>query len=106
VGKPRLGLSGESVCIHLTAYRSPCVAKSMTQSILGRRADQTQWSTKSYDFTPETPIVFPPKLASLCTEIVREIPWKQVFASSSSFNGDADGSTETPEWSSWTQDYG
>jgi alkylated DNA repair protein alkB family protein 1 len=77
----------------------------------------TQWSTKSYDFTPERPIPFPPILAELCTAVVRKIPWAGVFnttddpASSPASPPESAARSETnestqPDFSTWTEDYG
>jgi len=54
-----------------------------------------EWTTKAYDFTPETPIPFPEDLREICKNVVGQIPWSKVF--------EHDG----PEnYSSWTEDYG
>ncbi|KAL0241944.1 alkylated DNA repair protein AlkB [Cryptococcus tetragattii IND107] len=58
-----------------------------------------QWSTKSYDFTPETPIAFPAPLAELCSEAVASVPWENVFSSES------DPDAATYGWQSWPRDY-
>lgn len=81
MGKLRLGVSGE----RLRDVR-------LVTSCL-------QWSTKSYDFTPDTPIEFPRTLAHMCSQVIRDTPWTQVSSS------EADG----PGWSDgtdWESDYG
>lgn len=92
------------------ALRSEC-----THDLIGVRSEliARQWSTKSYDFTPERPIAFPPILAELCTAVVRLIPWAGVFnatdgpASSlaSPPSSETNESTQ-PDFSTWTEDYG
>ena len=57
---------------------------------------EEQWSTKAYDFTPETPIEFPQPLANTCCSIVRSIPWAEVFAADPHAPDD---------WSKWPHDY-
>lgn len=52
-----------------------------------------QWSTKSYDFSTDTPIPFPAPLAELCREAVRITPWPEVFPDESFHH-------------SWDEDYG
>ncbi|ORY32229.1 hypothetical protein BCR39DRAFT_41711 [Naematelia encephala] len=56
-----------------------------------------QWSTKSYDFTPDDPIVFPPELAHMCTKVVKSVPWDLVF--------DQSVEEKQPDWSTWSDDY-
>ncbi|RXK40273.1 alkylated DNA repair protein AlkB [Tremella mesenterica] len=53
-----------------------------------------QWSTKSYDFTNPEPIPFPTPLAQLCTNIVKSIPWSEVYKDSKDIS-----------WKSWKEDY-
>jgi len=62
---------------------------------LGRTGAHPQWTTKSYDFTPDVPIPFPSGLAQICTEVVRLIPWRNVF-----------GARTEVDYSSWADDYG
>ncbi|WVQ77070.1 alkylated DNA repair protein AlkB [Cryptococcus sp. DSM 104548] len=58
-----------------------------------------QWSTKSYDFSRETPIPFPEPLADLCSSAVAAIPWKQVFDEAK------DPQSADYGWESWPSDY-
>lgn len=60
------------------------------------QADE-KWSTKSYDFTPAEPIPFPQPLAKMCSGIVQQIPWDEVY----------DGVQEAPDgYDQWARDYG
>ncbi|OCF45336.1 alkylated DNA repair protein AlkB [Kwoniella heveanensis CBS 569] len=56
-----------------------------------------QWSTKSYDFSRDKPIPFPPQLAAICSEVVSSVPWGEVF------------SGQSPDakcgWENWPKDY-
>lgn len=57
----------------------------------------SQWTSKSYDFTPAEPIAFPPELAKICSEVVQEVNWDEVF----------EGVDDKPEgYASWKEDYG
>ncbi|WVW82433.1 alkylated DNA repair protein AlkB [Kwoniella bestiolae CBS 10118] len=56
-----------------------------------------QWSTKSYDFSRDEPIPFPPRLAELCHQVVSSVPWHRVFAP-----GDESYSCG---WENWVKDY-
>ncbi|BEI80096.1 hypothetical protein CcaverHIS002_0106250 [Cutaneotrichosporon cavernicola] len=56
-----------------------------------------QWSTKSYDFSTDTPIPFPPDLAKQCREVVNIVPWDQVYAGTEAEN--------TPNFAAWSEDY-
>ncbi|TYJ56485.1 alkylated DNA repair protein AlkB [Cryptococcus floricola] len=58
-----------------------------------------QWSTKSYDFSRETPIPFPKPLADLCSSAVAAIPWQQVF------DPVKDPQSANYGWESWPGDY-
>ncbi|WVQ82652.1 alkylated DNA repair protein AlkB [Cryptococcus sp. DSM 104549] len=58
-----------------------------------------QWSTKSYDFTPETPIPFPRPLADLCSAAVASVPWHEVF------EGDSPETRASTGWESWPDNY-
>nr|XP_031860915.1 alkylated DNA repair protein AlkB [Kwoniella shandongensis]KAA5527987.1 alkylated DNA repair protein AlkB [Kwoniella shandongensis] len=51
-----------------------------------------QWSTKSYDFSHDEPIPFPPDLAKICSTAIASIPWEQVF---DTYRG----------WETWPNDY-
>ncbi|ORX36067.1 hypothetical protein BD324DRAFT_630043 [Kockovaella imperatae] len=42
-----------------------------------------QWSVKSYDFRPDSPITFPPNLSTLCVEVVKSVPWDHVLSADS-----------------------
>lgn len=53
-----------------------------------------QWSTKSYDFSRPEPIRFPDDLADLCVQVVKNIPWTDVFT---------DG--QDVAHSTWPEDY-
>ena len=55
-----------------------------------------KWSTKSYDFTPQTPIVFPLDLATTCSKIIKIIPWDAVFENQ--FD-------QPTDWRNWQDDY-
>ncbi|WVR05994.1 alkylated DNA repair protein AlkB [Kwoniella sp. DSM 27419] len=53
-----------------------------------------QWSTKSYDFSRDEPIPFPPSVANLCSEVVASIPWHSIYGTETAFR-----------WDSWPDDY-
>ena len=56
-----------------------------------------KWSVKSYDFRPENAIPFPSGLGNLCREVVRRIPWSNVFEAYPD---------PPPGHHSWADDYG
>lgn len=55
-----------------------------------------QWSTKSYDFSTETPIPFPVPMKDMCRAVVASVPWAEVFTADE----------EEPDWQAWEKDYG
>jgi alkylated DNA repair protein alkB family protein 1 len=69
----------------------------------------SQWTNKAYDFTSVHPIPFPSLLARSCQQIVRGIPWPDVFGSTSATTGVDKCSKFTTikpdHWQDWKEDY-
>ncbi|WWC58473.1 alkylated DNA repair protein AlkB [Kwoniella dejecticola CBS 10117] len=56
-----------------------------------------QWSTKSYDFSSDKPIPFPPDLADICKQVVRSVRWSEIFLK--------EPDSRSCGWESWAEDY-
>ncbi|KAJ9091867.1 hypothetical protein QFC21_007065 [Naganishia friedmannii] len=65
------------------------------------------WANKAYDFTSSHPIPFPSHLARTCQQIIRGIPWRDIYGP---VTADTDKcskfTTIIPDhWQDWRQDY-
>lgn len=80
MGEPRVDISG--------------VSDATLAQIVLPSAD-SKWTIKAYDFTPDVPIAFPKGLEQICSDVVKQIPWRSVF-----------GSDSVVEYSAWAEAYG
>ncbi|KAJ9093242.1 hypothetical protein QFC19_008448 [Naganishia cerealis] len=87
--------------------RSKTVRKLMENEL--RWANLGWWTNKAYDFTSPDPIPFPSLLARTCQQIIRGIPWSDVFGAPSPSNATEKCSRFTTikpdHWQDWTKDY-
>ena len=54
-----------------------------------------KWTTKSYDFDTPTPIPFPKDLGKTCSDLIKRIPWHEIFTEAEREIG----------WEDWRDDY-
>lgn len=68
-----------------------------------------QWTNKAYDFTSTPPPTFPESLAETCKDVVRGIPWDEVFGNIDDVCGEGyeEGGRIRPDgYHNWGEDYG
>lgn len=66
------------------------------------------WGSKAYDLSKEL-APFPEDVKDVCTKIVKEVPWDDVWISEGSEDHripDEEWGMEGPEWNSWPETYG